>query len=62
MKVNEKLTQDLREQIGDLSSLNTNNKTAYGIVSKLPPKNCPEKEYLQRTSLHTRHSRVLPVY
>ena len=27
MKVNEKLTQDLREQIGDLSSLNTNNKT-----------------------------------
>lgn len=26
MKVNEKLTQDLREQIGDLSSLNTTNK------------------------------------
>lgn len=28
MKVNEKLTQNLREQIGDLSSLNTTNKTS----------------------------------
>lgn len=60
MKINEKLTKDLREQIGDLSNLNTTDKSSIvGAINEIKKKNILTAGMVQqRTTINSLSNQV----